>query len=71
MVCFFCYCALEQTTGLWASTFLVMRWGVSAEQAATLAGLFFIGITAGRAVSGFAYMAFKSRCKACCSLGMG
>ena len=24
MVCFFCYCALEQTTGLWASTFLVL-----------------------------------------------
>ena len=58
MVCFFCYCALEQTTGLWASTFLVMRWGVSAEQAATLAGLFFIGITAGRAVSGFATFKF-------------
>ena len=58
MVCFFCYCAVEQTTGLWASTFLVMRWGVSAEQAATLAGLFFIGITAGRAVSGFATFKF-------------
>ena len=25
MLCFFCYCALEQTTGLWASTFLVLR----------------------------------------------
>ena len=59
MVCFFCYCALEQTTGLWASTFLVMRWGVSAEQAAALAGLFFIGITAGRAVSGFATFKFN------------
>lgn len=54
MVCFFCYCALEQTTGLWASTFLMLRWNVSAEQAATLAGLFFIGITTGRAISGFA-----------------
>ena len=59
MVCFFSYCAMEQTTGLWASTFLVMRWGVSAEQAATLAGLFFIGITAGRAVSGFATFKFN------------
>ena len=58
MVCFFCYCALEQTTGLWASTFLVLRWGVSAEQAATMAGLFFIGITAGRVVSGFATFKF-------------
>ena len=59
MVCFFCYCALEQTTGLWASTFLVLRWGVSAEGAAALAGLFFIGITAGRAVSGFATFKFN------------
>ena len=58
MVCFFCYCTLEQTTGLWASTFLVLRWGVSAEQAATMAGLFFIGITAGRVVSGFATFKF-------------
>ena len=59
MVCFFCYCALEQTTGFWASTFLVLRWNVSAEQAATLAGLFFIGITTGRAISGFATFKFN------------
>lgn len=59
MVCFFCYCALEQTTGLWASTFLMLRWKVSAEQAATLAGLFFIGITTGRAISGFATFKFN------------
>ncbi|MBQ8305284.1 MAG: MFS transporter [Blautia sp.] len=59
MACFFCYCALEQTTGLWASTFLVLRWNVSAEQAATLAGLFFIGITTGRAISGFATFRFN------------
>ena len=59
MVCFFCYCALEQTTGLWASTFLMLRWNVSAEQAATLAGLFFIGITTGRAISGFATFKFN------------
>ena len=59
MLCFFCYCAVEQTAGLWASTFLVMRWNVSAEQAASLAGLFYIGITAGRAVSGFATFKFN------------
>lgn len=61
MACFFCYCALEQTAGLWASTFLVLRWGVTAEQAATLAGLFYFGITAGRAVSGFATFRFDDR----------
>ena len=53
MLTFFCYCAAEATTGLWASTFLVERWGVSAERAASLAGLYYLGITAGRAVSGF------------------
>lgn len=53
MVTFFCYCALEQTTGLWSSSFLVLRNGISPEQAARFTGLFFIGITLGRAVSGF------------------
>ncbi len=53
MVTFFCYCAVEQTTGLWASSYLVLQKGVSAETAASFASLFFIGITAGRAMSGF------------------
>ncbi len=56
MITFFCYCALEQTTGLWASSYLVLRRGLSAEAAAGLASLFFIGITAGRAFSGFLTM---------------
>ena len=53
MIAFFCYCALEQTSGLWASSYLVLRWGLSAETAAGFASLFYIGITAGRAFSGF------------------
>lgn len=53
MAAFFCYCALEQTTILWASSYLVMQKGVSTETAASFAGLFCIGITAGRALSGF------------------
>lgn len=53
LICFFCYCALEQTTGLWASSYLTLYKGVPAETAAKYAGLFFIGITVGRAVSGF------------------
>ena len=56
MVTFFCYCALEQTTGLWASSYLVLHKGVTAETAAGFASLFFIGITVGRAVSGFLTM---------------
>ena len=53
MTAFFCYCALEQTTGLWASSYLVLHWGVSAETAASFASLFYIGITVGRALGGF------------------
>lgn len=56
MITFFCYCALEQTAGLWASSYLVLRQGLPAETAAGFASLFFIGITAGRAFSGFLTM---------------
>lgn len=59
MVTFFCYCAVEQTTGLWASSYLVLRQGLSADTAAGFASLFFIGITAGRAFSGFLTMKLK------------
>lgn len=53
LITFFSYCALEQTTGLWASSYLVLRRGLSAETAAGFASLFFMGITAGRAFGGF------------------
>lgn len=53
MLAFFCYCAVEQILGLWASSFLHLSRGMSAERAAELAALFFLGITAGRVVSGF------------------
>lgn len=53
MVTFFCYCALEQTTGLWASSYLVLYRELPSETAAGFAALFFIGITIGRALSGF------------------
>lgn len=53
MITFFCYCAVEQTTGLWASSYLVLRRGVTAEDAAGFASLFYVGITVGRALSGF------------------
>ncbi len=53
MLAFFCYCALEQTAALWASSYLVMTQGLDTETAASLASLFFIGITVGRFISGF------------------
>ena len=56
MVCFFCYCAVEQTAALWASSYLTLYKGIPAETAARFAGMFFIGITVGRALSGFLTM---------------
>ncbi len=52
MAGFLCYCALESSCGLWASTFLVLGHGVSAQTAALLASLFYAGITVGRFLSG-------------------
>lgn len=56
LVTFFCYCALEQTAGLWASSYLVLQRGLLEETAAGFASLFYIGITAGRAAGGFLTM---------------
>ena len=61
MLCFFCYCAVEQTVSLWASSFLVKVKGIDNVTAARFAGLFFIGITVGRAVNGFATLKFSDK----------
>ena len=53
LLAFFCYCALEGTAGLWSATYMVRHLGMHEETAASLAGIFYLGITAGRAVSGF------------------
>ena len=53
MLAFFCYCALEGTAMLWSGTYLVRHLGMHEDRAASLASMFFVGITAGRAVSGF------------------
>ena len=53
MTAFFCYCALEQTAILWGSSYLVINNGMGEETAASLASLFLIGLTAGRALNGF------------------
>ncbi len=60
-ICFFCYCALEQTTMLWANGYMMSHNGVTAEDAAKFASLFFIGITAGRAINGFLTLKFNDR----------
>ncbi len=59
MITFFCYCALEQTAALWASSYLAIYKGVPADTAAFFASLFFIGITIGRALNGFLTLKFN------------
>lgn len=53
LVAFFCYCALEFTAGLWASSYLVIHRKLDVETAATWASFFYLGITIGRFVLGF------------------
>ena len=60
-ITFFGYCALELTSSLWASSYLVQARGVSAEVASGCASLFYIGLTVGRAVNGFLAMKFSDR----------
>lgn len=59
MICFFCYSAVEQTTMLWASSYLNLAKGVAAQTAASFAGMFCIGITIGRGINGFIAMKLK------------
>ena len=59
VITFFCYCALEQTTILWAGSYMVIHNGVSEALAANYASLFFVGMTVGRAINGFFAMKFR------------
>lgn len=61
LIMFFCYCAIEQTAGLWASSYLVLHRGVSIDQATGWASLYFIGITIGRAICGFITMKLSNK----------
>lgn len=70
MLCFFCYCGIEQTAGLWAASYLNLCRGIEAETAAFFAGLFYIGITAGRAINGFATMKFSDKALVCAGQGI-
>lgn len=69
MISFFCYCALEQTAALWSASYFHLHGGFSAETAATLGSLFFLGITTGRAISGF--VSIKLNDTAMIRLGFG
>ncbi|MEN8075858.1 MFS transporter [Clostridioides difficile] len=61
LISFFCYCAVELTTGLWASSLLVTNNGLSAESAAKWVSLYYLGITVGRFLAGFIAMKLNNK----------
>jgi fucose permease len=61
LIAFFCYCTIESITGLWGSSYLVLVKNISPEIAAQWIALYYIGITAGRFISGFVTMKLNNR----------
>jgi fucose permease len=69
LIAFFCYCSLELVTGLWGSSYMVLKKGIAPELAASLISLFYFGITGGRFLSGF--LTLKLNTKRMIRLGQG
>lgn len=61
LIAFFCYCSLEQTTGLWGASYMTMNRGMSPQVAAKWASLFYLGITTGRFICGFITMKLSDK----------
>lgn len=61
LIAFLCYCGIELTTGLWASSFLVFNSGLSAGLAAKWVSLYYLGITVGRFLAGFLSMKLNNK----------
>lgn len=59
LLAFFCYCAAESTIFLWSSSYMVLHRGIAEDVAAAYAGIFFFGMTAGRALNGFLTMRWR------------
>ena len=49
---FFSSCAIEYTVGIWGSTFLINTKGLTVDKAAGCITLYYVGMTAGRLLSG-------------------
>ncbi|SNS19390.1 Fucose permease [Anaerovirgula multivorans] len=69
LIALFCYCSLEQVTGLWGSSYMVLKKGITPEAAASFISLFYLGITAGRFFSGL--LTLKLNTKGMIRLGQG
>ncbi len=52
-IAFFCYMSMETTPILWASSYFSEVYDLDGSMAANLGSLFLLGLTAGRAISGF------------------
>jgi len=61
MLMFFFYCALEVSASLWVSSYLTQYRSFTPEAAAGFAGLFYLGVTLGRAINGFLAMRLSDR----------
>jgi fucose permease len=61
LAAFFCYCAIETTTGLWGSSYLVITRNISPKAASRWISLYYIGITFGRFASGFLTLKLNNR----------
>lgn len=70
VITFFFYCAIETTTGLWASSFLVNYKHILPSLAAKGTSSFFFGITIGRILSGFISMRLRGKTIIRLSLGL-
>lgn len=58
---FFFYCGAEYGTGLWASSYFVSVKGIEPDTAASWAAMYYLGITAGRLLSGFAALRLSDK----------
>lgn len=58
---FFCYIGIEQITGLWFSSLCVFDLGIGEESASKWAGLFYLGMFVGRAISGLLSLKIKDK----------
>ena len=61
LLCFFCYCGIESIMFVYASTFMKLQFHATAEQAASYGAIFYLGMTIGRAINGFATMKFTDK----------
>lgn len=61
LLLFFLYCAIEYLCGVWSASFFVGAKGFSADSAARMTASFYMGITAGRLISGFLSMKLSDK----------